>query len=246
MEFDRLRIKSNARIFYRNNTGAAIAMPLVYIGSSILMVIASYFFFIIIGSIGAIIFWGSIAGGPFGALYMLIAGGLFFASCWVFPMLLAVGMIGWYRNSIYMKTSVSGIFAFFRKKWLLSSVGMIFLVQIRIILSSLILVIPGIIVAYSYSQAIFIKTENAGIPASRAIELSRLMMEGNKLDLFLLHLSFAGWFILTAATGGILGIVYVFPYFNAALAFAYEEIKADAAARGVIDISEITGDMGQY
>ena len=85
----------------------------------------------------------------------------------------------------------------------------------------------------------YIKVENPNISPSRAIELSKIMMNGHKWDIFYLHLSFLGWNILSAFTFGILAIVYVFPYYNAALAFAYEEIKADAAARGVIDIREI-------
>ena len=97
---------------------------------------------------------------------------------------------------------------------------------------------------YSYSQAVFIKAENPNISASRAIDLSKKMMNGHKGNLFYLQLSFLGWFLLSSVTYNILGIVYVFPYYYAALAFAYEEIKADAAARGVIDIYEING--GNY
>ena len=58
-----------------------------------------------------------------------------------------------------------------------------------------------------------------------------------------MQFTFIGWMILSAFTLHILGIVYVFPYYIAALTFAYEEIKMDAASRGVIDLAEISQPM---
>ena len=45
-----------------------------------------------------------------------------------------------------------------------------------------------------------------------AFDLSKQMMEGEKMNVFLLDLSFIGWGILSAATFGIVWVLYVQPY----------------------------------
>lgn len=87
----------------------------------------------------------------------------------------------------------------------------------------------------------YIKSENTGISASNAIDLSKRITDGHKMDLFVLDLSFYGWFILSVLTLDILGILYVQPYYLAAKAFAYEEIKEDAFARNIVTESELYG-----
>lgn len=90
----------------------------------------------------------------------------------------------------------------------------------------LLLIVPGIIKAYSYSMTYFILAENKGMSVLEAITLSRKMMDGHKMDLFLLFLSFIGWFILAGITLGIAGI-YVYPYFYATLTNFYLSVKED-------------------
>ena len=57
-----------------------------------------------------------------------------------------------------------------------------------------------------------------------AITLSRKMMDGHKMELLGLLLSFFGWFILTALTAGVLWL-YVGPYVTQATTVFYEEVK---------------------
>ena len=61
--------------------------------------------------------------------------------------------------------------------------------------------------------------------ADEAITLSREMMNGQKLDAFILDLSFFLWLILSAITFNIAGIFYVFPYMYATDAELYLAIK---------------------
>ena len=60
-------------------------------------------------------------------------------------------------------------------------------------------IIPGIIKAYSYSQAINVffdhKKNGTKISYTQAIKESMRMMKGNKFDLLVLQLSFMGWVI---------------------------------------------------
>lgn len=61
---------------------------------------------------------------------------------------------------------------------------------------SLLLVIPGIMKALSYSMALRIASDHPGMGASDCIEKSIQMMEGSRMKLFKLSLSYFGWFIL--------------------------------------------------
>lgn len=89
---------------------------------------------------------------------------------------------------------------------------------------SLLFVIPGIIKAISYSQAMYILAENPGMSATDAINRSKAIMDGHKMEYFLLNLSFIGWHILGAVTCGI-AYIWVLPYLNATLANFYQEVS---------------------
>ena len=54
--------------------------------------------------------------------------------------------------------------------------------------------------------------------------MSKEMMKGNKLNYFALNLSFIGWALLAMLTFGI-GLFFLLPYINAALAEFYVEVK---------------------
>ena len=88
---------------------------------------------------------------------------------------------------------------------------------------SLLFVIPGIVKTYSYAMT-YIMIDNPNLGGNDAITESRKMMDGHKLDLFLLDLSFIGWYILSIFTFGIL-ILFVAPYHQAARASFYEDLK---------------------
>lgn len=90
---------------------------------------------------------------------------------------------------------------------------------------TLLLVIPGIIAAYRYSQTFYVLMDDPNISAIDAIRKSSDMMSGAKIKLFMLHLSFIGWALLTVITAGI-GQLFLIPYVFTAQAFFYEDIKA--------------------
>ena len=88
----------------------------------------------------------------------------------------------------------------------------------------LLLIIPGIIKSYSYSMTYYILKDNPELKNNAAIEKSMQMMDGHKMDLFLLHLSFIGWAILCLLTMG-LGFIFLIPYIYTAQAHFYEDLK---------------------
>ncbi len=113
-------------------------------------------------------------------------------------------------------------------------VGGMILVGIFTFLWTLLLVIPGIIKAFSYSMTKYILDDNPELSASEAIHRSRMMMKGHKFDLFWLYLSFIGWAFLCLLTCGI-GFLWLGPYMQTAEAAFYEEVKTDYALHGGLD-----------
>ncbi len=102
------------------------------------------------------------------------------------------------------------------------------LVYLFTLLWSLLFVIPGIVKSYSYALTYYIKNDNPSMTAQQAITESRKMMNGYKWKLFVLDLSFIGWYIVGALCLGI-GTLWVNPYHTATRAHFYEELKAKAA-----------------
>ncbi|NLI54741.1 MAG: DUF975 family protein [Clostridiales bacterium] len=90
-----------------------------------------------------------------------------------------------------------------------------FLMALKIFLWALLLIVPGIVAAYRYAMAPYLLAEHPELSATEAIEKSKQMMAGNKGRLFCLQLSFIGWFLLSALTGGI-GYFFLAPYVKAA------------------------------
>lgn len=106
----------------------------------------------------------------------------------------------------------------------------ILLQTLYIVLWSLLLVVPGIIKAISYSQTIYILKDNPELKFNGAIERSMAMMEGHKMEAFLLGISFIGWLLLGVLTLGI-GMLWVTPYMNTAYAHFYNYVKEDYERR---------------
>lgn len=98
-----------------------------------------------------------------------------------------------------------------------------FLRRLYVVLWSLLFIIPGIVASYSYAMTPFIMAENPEMSASDAITASKELMNGHKMDLFILDLSFFGWSLLAALTLN-LGNLALNPYKNAAYAAFYRDI----------------------
>lgn len=99
-----------------------------------------------------------------------------------------------------------------------------FLTGLYVFLWMLLFIVPGIIKAFSYAMTPFIMADHPELSASEAITRSREMMDGHKLELFVLDLTFIGWNILCALTFNI-GNIFLNPYKNAAHAVFYRQIS---------------------
>ena len=93
---------------------------------------------------------------------------------------------------------------------------------IFVTLWSLLFIIPGIIKYYAYSMAYYVSIDNPDMTADECITESRKIMDGNKMRLFCLQMSYLGWIILSIFTFGIL-LLWVAPKMQVATyAFYYE------------------------
>ena len=101
-----------------------------------------------------------------------------------------------------------------------------FLMYLYTFLWMLLLIVPGIIKAISYSQTLYVLKDNPELTTNAAIERSMAMMEGYKMKYFILQLSFIGWILLVILTCGILSL-WITPYMSAANANFYEYVKEE-------------------
>lgn len=113
-------------------------------------------------------------------------------------------------------------------KWLYITVG------------NILFVIPGIIFSFRYMMVPYILAENPNISPSRALEISSILMKGNKFNAFVMRLSFIGWYLL----GTILccaGIRFVDPYYTMTETELYCDLRDKAIENGLISAAELSG-----
>lgn len=108
--------------------------------------------------------------------------------------------------------------------------GTLLLQGVYTVLWTLLLIVPGVIKAYSYAMTVYILKDEPELKFNSAIEKSMAMMDGHKFELFYLQLTFIGWALLSILTLGI-GFLWLTPYTASATAHFYNEVKADYEAR---------------
>ena len=123
-------------------------------------------------------------------------------------------------------TLFSKIDLFGRALWLNILIG------IFVYLWTLLLFIPGIIKAISYSLSPYILAERPELTAREALNESKRMTKGHKGEMFVLMLSFFGWGLLCMITFGI-AFIYVMPYIQATMINYYNSIK-DRVPEGAV------------
>lgn len=112
----------------------------------------------------------------------------------------------------------------FTGTYYLRRVGGVALRMLYTFLWGLLLVIPGIVKSYSYALVPYILARYPQIEAPEAIRKSMQYMNGYKADLFMLHLSFIGWTLLSGLTFGVVGIFFVVPYISITETLWYKQL----------------------
>ena len=145
--------------------------------------------------------------------------------------------MGGYRFFILNQTAQPGIGTLldgFRSGHYVYIVLTMFLRDLFTTLWSLLLVVPGIVKHYEYLMVPYIIAENPAMDYKEAFQISKQMMDGEKMEAFIMDLSFLGWYLLSAVTCGLLAIFYVNPYVQASFAEMYTFNKQKAYQEGYI------------
>lgn len=156
-----------------------------------------------------------------------LVGGLFGIFAPIAAMVVS-GLIGFGYTSFFLKISrgetptYKELFA--RTDLLVSYILITLLVGVLTFLWSLLFIIPGIIASLAYSMVYFVALDHPELSASETLKKSKQIMNGHKLDYFILNLSFIGWAILAAFTFGLL-YLWLIPYMQVTYANFYNSIK---------------------
>lgn len=230
----RAELKSEAKAILRGRWKDSLLMCLVPTLVSIAIVLL-LFFLLIIPVVtfvqnnpdlmnGNVNYDGNSGGGG-GSFLGGIIGAIFSAGIsWTF--------LDLYRGKRQEIRPFSDAFRGFAGPVVLGIICLYIITTVFISLWSLLLIIPGIIKGYSYSQTYFVYYdvfEETGVRPGflNSITRSRQLMKGYKGQLFLLDLSFIGWHILAILTLGI-GYLWLTPYITATKAAFYDNLPKTA------------------
>lgn len=103
---------------------------------------------------------------------------------------------------------VSQVFYGFER--FVKAIGLCFVMGFFIFLWTLLLLIPGIIAFYRYSQAFLIMVDHPEYGIMQCIAESKRIMVGNKMKYFCMQFSFIGWEILASIPAVIFSTAFVF------------------------------------
>lgn len=237
-------IKSHAKLFLKSNYWTAFAVCLIA-----MILGASVRSFELIGRLGdsnaheasnlilqfdsSIGQFGRFSFGPFENIFRGFWGLLSFG-LGIFVILLRivvgnnlrVGQARYFRNAIGGDNKFDYLFSTFaRGEWMSMSLKLLYL-DFIIFLWGLLLVIPGIVKSYQYKFVPYILAEHPDYSIQQAMNISTKMTDDDKMNLFVLDLSFIGWYLLGSLLFGF-GQLFVEPYPRATEATLYR-LKVEA------------------
>ncbi len=196
----RAELKQQAKEQLRGNVGSYFLVFLAYFGIAIAIEL--------VGIVLAMIF-------PLLGFIAIYAG--------ILPLILGFYMV--FLNGTYgEQPKASTLLEGYKKEYFGKSILLVILVGIFTALWSLLLIIPGLIMAIAYSMSWYILAENPDMTALEAIKESKEIMKGHKMDFFVLGLSFIPWMIVYMFTFGIAGI-WILPYMQLTITNFYHNIK---------------------
>lgn len=104
---------------------------------------------------------------------------------------------------------------------------------------TLLFIVPGIVKSIAYSMTPYLLAEYPNIPTTEAIKVSMKITYGRKWDIFVVYLSFIGWFLLAGVTFGLSHLFYSGPYLEATKGGVYDVLKKDALETGKITLADL-------
>ena len=146
--------------------------------------------------------------------------------CTPFTWVLWIGLVACYLNlALKAKPSYARLFLGYRSVEYFLRILITEIAQyIMLILWFLLLIVPGIMKAYSYTMTELILVEHPEYSPLQAITASKEMMYGHRWEFFCLQARFWAWMLLVSFTFGIAAL-WVYPYYMTAKSKFYLELK---------------------
>lgn len=136
---------------------------------------------------------------------------------------IAQNVLAWSRGEDVNKWKV--LFGGFNSaKIFFKQVGVVVLNTIMCALWAILLIVPGIIKGLAYSMYPYVLRDEPDLSVWQTLKKSEAIMKGYKGKLFLMYLSFVGWFILGAFTFGIL-YIWLTPYVMTSTVKFYDDVR---------------------
>lgn len=140
---------------------------------------------------------------------------------------LVVGQARYFLEGFKGPGSFGTLFSPYRKREWVSFAGKMFVKNLYLFFWTLLFIIPGIVKMYAYRMVPYILAEEPTLPISEAIRRSNSMTNEIKFEMFVMDLSFLGWYLLGLIPCG-LGILFVVPYHQATLGKLYVSLAQDS------------------
>lgn len=148
---------------------------------------------------------------------------------------LEVGKVRFFLRGFKDEADTRDLFSVFNSEEYFGIIKTQFVRNLYTFLWSLLLIIPGIIKYYEYIMVPYILSDEPNLSPNEAIRRSMNMTDGHKMDMFVLDLSFWGWYILGSLFFGIGGI-FVNPYKEATMARLYNILSGNDNVDGNITL----------
>ncbi|MDR7869288.1 MAG: DUF975 family protein [Tissierellaceae bacterium] len=140
--------------------------------------------------------------------------------------LIEVGKNRFFLSGFKGDVSFKYLFSAFNRDEFWGVFKCMFITGLKNILWYFLLIIPGIVKSYEYRMVPYLLTTETNLTSSEAIGISRELTYGHKWDMFVLDLSFMGWYLLGALLFG-LGAFFVTPYYESTIARLYNVLSGN-------------------
>lgn len=124
---------------------------------------------------------------------------------------LKVGKVRYFIRNVNEEASFSDVWSVFTDGNYLNIVKVMLVKDVKLFLWTLLLIIPGIYKGYQYQMIPYILAEDSATSMEDCFDKTKMMTQYQKFDIFVLDLSFIGWYFLGGLFFGIGGI-FVDPY----------------------------------
>ena len=185
----------------------------------------TFIYMLLVGLASSLSSFGTIfEGSSFATLALFLSGSGFLLTILMLPMSMGFSVAHLHSSRQDLPADIGDLFYGYKNfgHVLVTLLVMVF----AIIGGCILLIVPGIILAFAYAMVPYILRDHPELSAMETLQMSRAMMKGHKMDLFLLELSFIGWLFLALLTFGI-GYLWLIPYMQMTITKFYEEIRLE-------------------